>query len=148
MANAEGSLYTNIGVDTGGTFTDLVMIDSKGGIHTEKSFSTPGKPQQGVFEVLEQASKNLHSSIPSIIKATKIFSHGTTVSTNTLITRRGAKVGVLFTEGFEDTLAIGRGPIGRVGGLPQSIAMDFLHTEPTEPFVASDMVRGIAESID
>ncbi len=148
MANAEGSLYTNIGVDTGGTFTDLVMIDSKGGIHTEKSFSTPGKPQQGVFEVLEQASKNLHSSIPSIIKATKIFSHGTTVSTNTLITRRGAKVGVLFTEGFEDTLAIGRGPIGRVGGLPQSIAMDFLHTEPPEPFVASDMVRGIPERID
>ncbi len=148
MENAEGKFYTNIGVDTGGTFTDLVMIDSKGEVHTEKSFSTPGQPQNGVFAVLEKAAKTLNTSALNTLTGTKIFSHGTTISTNTLITRRGAKVGVLFTEGFEDTLAIGRGPIGRVGGLPQTIAMDFLHTEPPEPFVASSMIRGIPERVD
>ena len=71
--------------------------------------------------MLERAANTLDTTVADILSQTQTFAHGTTVSTNALITRRGAKVGVLFTSGFEDTLAIGRGrSIGRVGGLPQS----------------------------
>ena len=140
--------FSNIGVDTGGTFTDLVLIDDKGTIQSEKSFSTPDAPERGIFDVLERAANTLDTTVADILSQTQTFAHGTTVSTNALITRRGAKVGVLFTSGFEDTLAIGRGPIGRVGGLPQSQAMDFLHTEPPAPLVSPDMIKGIDERID
>ncbi|NBP72565.1 MAG: hydantoinase/oxoprolinase family protein, partial [Alphaproteobacteria bacterium] len=140
--------FSNIGVDTGGTFTDLVMIGDDGVIRTNKSFSTPVAPERGIFDVLGRAAAALNTSVQDILSRTGIFAHGTTVSTNALITRRGAKVGVLFTSGFEDTLTIGRGPIGRVGGLPQSQAMDFLHTEPPAPLVPRDMVRGVPERID
>ncbi|RPF97982.1 MAG: hydantoinase/oxoprolinase family protein, partial [Rhodospirillaceae bacterium TMED63] len=148
MTHPSPPRFSNIGVDTGGTFTDLVMIDEDGVIRTNKVLSTPNAPEQGVFDVLSRAATALNTSVPEILSQTGVFVHGTTVSTNALITRRGAKVGVLFTAGFEDTLAIGPGPIGRVGGLPQSQAMDFLHTEPPAPLVKRDMVRGLPERID
>ena len=139
--------FTNIGIDTGGTFTDLVLIDEHGTIRTEKAFSTPEAREKGVFDVLGRAATALNTSVDEILARTDIFAHGTTASTNALIQRRGARVGVLFTAGFEDTLAIARGPIGRVGGLPQQIAMDFVHTEPPEPLAPRDMVRGVHERI-
>jgi len=139
--------FSNIGVDTGGTFTDLVLIDADGIVRTEKSFSTPQSRERGVFDVLERAARTLNTSVSDILSHTDIFAHGTTASTNALIERRGARVGVLFTAGFEDTLGIARGPIGRVGGLPQSQAMDFIHTEPPAPLVPPDMVRGVVQRI-
>ena len=148
MTHPSPPRFSNIGVDTGGTFTDLVIIDEDGVIRTNKVLSTPNAPEQGVFDVLSRAATALNTSVPELLSQTGVFAHGTTVSTNALITRRGAKVGILFTAGFEDTLAIGRGPIGRVGGLPQSQAMDFLHTEPPAPLVPRDMVRGVPERID
>lgn len=147
MDNTRPVRFSNIGVDTGGTFTDLVVIDDEGVIRTEKAFSTPDSREQGVFDVLERAARTLNTSVGDILSRTDIFAHGTTASTNALIQRRGARVGVLFTAGFEDTLAIARGPIGRVGGLPQSQAMDFIHTEPPPPLVSRDMVRGVVERI-
>lgn len=147
MENTRPVQFSNIGVDTGGTFTDLVLIDAQGIIRTEKSFSTPDSREQGVFDVLERAARTLNTSVSDILSRTDIFAHGTTASTNALIQRRGARVGVLFTAGFEDTLAIARGPVGRVGGLPQSQAMDFIHTEPPAPIVPRNMVRGVVERI-
>lgn len=139
--------FTNIGVDTGGTFTDLVLIDDQGVIRTEKAFSTPEAREKGVFDVLGRAAAALNTSVSDILSRTDIFAHGTTASTNALIQRRGARVGVLFTAGFEDTLTIARGPIGRVGGLPQQMAMEFIHTEPPEPLVPHEMIRGVHERV-
>ena len=136
-----------IGVDVGGTFTDLAVVDGKGGIQAVKAFSTPGAPEKGVFDVLDRAASVFHMPVEGILEKTDTFAHGTTVSTNALIERKGARVGALLTHGFEDTFAIGRGPIGRVGGLPQSSAMDFIHTEPPAPLVPRNMVRGVFERI-
>ena len=86
------------------------MIGEDGVIRTDKAFSTPDAPERGIFDVLGRAATSLNTSVSDILSRTGIFAHGTTVSTNALITRRGARVGVLFTAGFEDTLAIGRGP--------------------------------------
>jgi len=54
---------------------------------------------------------------------------------------------LITTAGFEDTLIIGRGPVGRTGGLPQSKAMDFLHTEPPPPLVPKALIRGVTERL-
>ncbi len=59
--------FSNIGVDTGGTFTDLVMIGEDGAIRTDKAFSTPDAPEQGIFDVLGRAATSLKTSVPDIL---------------------------------------------------------------------------------
>ena len=59
--------FSNIGVGTGGTFTDLVMIDEDGVIRTNKVLSTPKAPEQGVFDVLSRAATALNTSVPEIL---------------------------------------------------------------------------------
>ena len=136
-----------LGVDTGGTFTDLVEIDGQGRLRFDKAFSTPTAPEQGILDALETLAKSAGIDVGTLLAETERFAHGTTVSTNALIQRRGAKVGLITTAGFEDTLIIARGPVGRAGGLPQSKAMDFLHTEPPPPLVPKTMVRGVTERV-
>ena len=135
------------GIDTGGTFTDLVRIDGDGQLKFEKSFSTPSAPEDAVFDVLRLLADGEATGLGDILSDTVRFGHGTTVSTNALIQRRGARVGLITTRGFEDTLIIARGPIGRAGGLPQSLAMDFLHNEPPAPLVPKALTRGVGERI-
>jgi len=83
-----------IGVDTGGTFTDFVLVRD-GRIKVFKRFSTPRKPESAILEGLKDLQPD------EVI-------HGSTVATNALLERKGARVALLTTEGFEDVLAIGR----------------------------------------
>ncbi len=136
-----------LGVDTGGTFTDLVEIDGSGRLRFDKAFSTPQAPEQGILVALASLAQAAGTDVPRLIAETERFAHGTTVSTNALIQRRGARVGLITTKGFEDTLIIARGPVGRAGGLPQSKAMDFLHTEPPPPLVPKPLIRGVTERV-
>ena len=136
-----------IGIDTGGTFTDLVRIDGDGRLDFEKTFSTPEAPEDAVLDVLRQLATRESADLRGLLANTVRFGHGTTVSTNALIQRRGACVGLITTRGFEDTLIIARGPVGRAGGLPQKLAMDFLHTEPPEPLVPKLLTRGVGERV-
>src|SRR3954452_11366398 len=136
-----------LGVDTGGTFTDLVEIDGAGRLRFEKAFSTPLAPEQGILDALATLAEATGTDLRALLTATERFAHGTTVSTNALIQRRGARVGLIATRGFEDTLIIGRGPVGRAGGLPPSKAMDFLHTEPPPPLVPKALIRGVTERV-
>jgi N-methylhydantoinase A len=136
-----------LGVDTGGTFTDAVALDTEGAVHFEKAFSTPRDPGLGVLAALDNLAAAIGISRRALLQQTRRFAHGTTVSTNALIERRGARVGLLVTRGFEDTLVIGRGPMGRTGGLPYERAMDFIHAEPAVPLVPRDFVRGLSERV-
>ena len=91
-----------IGVDTGGTFTDIVMY-SDGALLTHKVLSTPQNPAhaviQGVGEILR-----MHSTDAEQVEIV----HGSTVATNALLERRGARIALITTKGFEDVLEIGR----------------------------------------
>ena len=92
-----------IGIDTGGTFTDIVMsIGSK--IFTHKILSDPQEPArtvlQGIRQILEKNGISKHQDIEII--------HGSTVATNTLLERQGAEILLITTEDFEDVLEIGR----------------------------------------
>jgi N-methylhydantoinase A len=86
-----------IAVDTGGTFTDCVWLEG-GKLRMAKVFSTPADPSQAIGEAVAQAHPN--SAI--------VLLHGTTVGTNTLLQRKGARVAFVTTAGFEDTIEIGR----------------------------------------
>ncbi len=82
----------SIGIDTGGTFTDVILIDEDGNITVKKVPSTPDNPEQAVINGLEEAGVDT-----SLIGR---FVHGTTVNTNTMITGTGAKTGLITTRGF------------------------------------------------
>jgi N-methylhydantoinase A len=136
-----------IGVDTGGTFTDLVALRPDGSVQTRKALSTPHAPQEAVLEGLRGLAADNGLSLGELLARTSRLAHGTTVSTNALIQRRGARVGLLMTAGFEDTLSIGRGPLRRTGGLPASKGRDYIHTQPVSPLVRPEDVRGIRERV-
>lgn len=94
-----------IGVDTGGTFTDVALIEEK----TGKSFiakvpSTPENPSIGVLNGVKEIAKNLNIDYKDLT----FFIHGSTVATNALLERKGAKTALLTTKGFKDVLQIGR----------------------------------------
>jgi N-methylhydantoinase A len=95
-----------VGVDTGGTFTDLIAVDEVGDYLIVKTPSTPSDPSLAVIEGLRRAGEKIGKDLPGFLEDVTRICHGTTVSTNTVLTWTGAKVGLLCTEGFRDTLEI------------------------------------------
>ncbi|MFG1309057.1 hydantoinase/oxoprolinase family protein [Xanthobacter tagetidis] len=93
-----------IGVDTGGTFTDVVCRDGTGVFHTMKLPSSRSDPSQSVLASLHRLGEEI-SLVPQDISR---FIHGTTVATNAVLEHKGAKIGVVTTKGFRDILEIGR----------------------------------------
>ncbi|MBU2548272.1 MAG: hydantoinase/oxoprolinase family protein [Proteobacteria bacterium] len=89
-----------VGVDTGGTFTDLVMMDEAGRVGVHKLPSTPDDPARAVLDGLA-ALAGADEPKPHVV-------HGSTVATNAVLTRTGARTALLTTAGFEDVLEIGR----------------------------------------
>ncbi|HSE95774.1 MAG TPA: hydantoinase/oxoprolinase family protein [Methylomirabilota bacterium] len=98
-----------IGVDVGGTFTDLVAVDEAGRVVLAKSASTPVDPSIGVMDGLTLLSQALGTDLPSLLKETERVVHGTTVATNALLERKGAKAGLLTTEGHRDVIEMREG---------------------------------------
>ena len=98
-----------IGVDVGGTFTDMVLRDSAGVVRIFKAPSVPGDPSEGVLGVLRLAAQQLDLPLSALLRDCALFVHGSTVATNTILEKKGAKVGMLTTEGFRDSLEIRRG---------------------------------------
>src|ERR1700681_1601209 len=94
-----------VGVDSGGTFTDLCLFDdATGRVQVWKVNSTPGDPSLGIATGVIEALARVDTA-PSLIA---FFGHGTTVATNALIQHRGARTGLITTDGFRDLLEIGR----------------------------------------
>jgi N-methylhydantoinase A len=98
-----------IGIDVGGTFTDLVAVDGTGGVTIAKSSSTPGDQSVGVMDGLEQLAASLGLSRAVMLERTERIVHGTTVATNALLERKGARVGLLTTEGHRDVIEMREG---------------------------------------
>lgn len=97
-------MSTRIGVDIGGTFTDLVYFDEETGKTVEGKVPTvPDAPELGVISVVTQF-------VPAeVIRRAEFFLHGTTVGLNALLERRGARIAMINTRGFRDVLEIRRG---------------------------------------
>jgi N-methylhydantoinase A len=127
-----------IGVDVGGTFTDLVAIDASGRTVFAKSPSTPQDQSIGVMAGLEELARRLGLSLADMLAQTERLVHGTTVATNALLERKGAKVALLTTEGHRDILEM------REGLKPNRYD---LRTPPPEPLVRRELRLGMRERI-
>jgi len=114
-----------VAIDTGGTFTDCVWIDH-GGLRMLKVFSTPADPSQAIVEALRKIN---HDGEFTIL-------HGTTVGTNTLLERKGARTALVTTAGFEDAIEIGRQARPKL--------YDFFF-DRVEPLVPADLRFGLEE---
>ena len=95
-----------IGIDTGGTFTDFVQIDAAGQLQIYKQLSTPADPSRAILAGI--AALDYPKSAPVV--------HGSTVATNALLERRGARTALITTAGFEDVLRLA-GRIDRISTL-------------------------------
>ena len=98
MARPKKTAPVRVGVDTGGTFTDFVVWRD-GRLANRKVLSTPRDPSQAIFEGVGDILRDAPAAF---------IVHGTTVATNALLQRKGGRVALITTAGFEDVLAIGR----------------------------------------
>lgn len=96
----------SVGIDVGGTFTDVVLLDERSGECrlVAKVPTTPEDPSKGVIFGLETALKKSDVNISEV----KFLNHGSTIAQNMLLERRGSKVGLITTKGFRDILELRR----------------------------------------
>lgn len=135
------------GIDIGGTFTDCVVRDDVGRLTLAKSLSTPEDSSLGFFNALEAAAQKLGISLAELMSNTQLLLHGTTLGTNALLERKGAKTGLITTKGHADALIIMRS-VGRSAGLPISKLLHVSrHRKPT-PIIPRSLIREVSERVD
>ncbi len=98
-----------IGIDVGGTFTDFLLTSNEGDSEIYKVLSTPDDPSIGLLNGLSRMAEDHQSTLRDFLKKVKTIVHGTTVTTNAVLTRKGAKTGLLTTKGLRDALEMRRG---------------------------------------
>ena len=98
-----------IGIDVGGTFTDIVAVSDSGTVTFSKAASTPNDPSIGVMNAVERLADELGINSETLLSKTESIVHGTTVATNALLERKGAKTGLLTTVGHRDVLEMREG---------------------------------------
>ncbi|MCZ6633747.1 MAG: hypothetical protein O7G87_10095 [bacterium] len=119
-----------VGVDIGGTFTDLVLLDpSSGSLHIEKIASTPSDPSRGLIAGLDALGVSYG--------ALELVIHGTTVATNAILERKGGVCGLIATRGFRDVLELRRRDRPHLYGL----------TGTYEPLIPRDRRLEVSERI-
>ena len=118
---------TRIGVDVGGTFTDLVVLGPRG-LTVAKVPSTPDAPERGIWDAYDAAGLEGGTAEALI--------HGTTIATNALLERKGARVALVTTEGFEDLLELRR---------QDRAALYDLSRQHPPPLVPRDRIVGVPE---
>ncbi|HEY9522832.1 MAG TPA: hydantoinase/oxoprolinase family protein [Thermopolyspora sp.] len=141
MAEDRGTPRVRIGVDTGGTFTDVVALDERTGrILTTKTPSTPADPADGFMNGVRKVLAALHTPAGDLSGVTAIV-HGTTVATNQLLEDRPAALGLITTEGFEFILEIGRQSV------PDGYGNSYFWVKPPR-IVPAHLVRTVGGRLD
>src|SRR5262245_30888400 len=136
-----------IGIDTGGTFTDCVVMDAAGRIVTAKAPSTPDDFSEGVMESLKLAGERLGLTTDGLLRDTSRLALGTTVGTNAMLQRRGARVGLITTRGHRDVIHIMRGARG-VPGLHNVQVLHFPESGKPDPIVPKPFIAGVSDRVD
>jgi N-methylhydantoinase A len=136
-----------VGVDIGGTFTDCVVLDGKGRITATKSPSTPGNFAEGMLAALGVAAERLGLSFGDFCARIGVLTHGTTVGTNALIQRKGAKIGLITTKGHEDVIHIMRGSRGVTSRELRKV-VHFPESQKPVPIVPKRLIEGVSERVD
>lgn len=98
-----------VGVDVGGTFTDFLLMDAGGRTAVHKELSSPADPSEAVLRGLTELARGEASNLEAFLARVSIIVHGTTVTTNAVLTGKTARTGLLTTRGFRDALQMRRG---------------------------------------
>ncbi|MDO8211084.1 hydantoinase/oxoprolinase family protein [Conexibacter sp. CPCC 206217] len=135
------------GVDIGGTFTDCVAVSGAGAVMTGKHPSTPGALADGFVGAMRAAADGAQIGHDDFFAAVRQLKHGSTVAINTIVSRTGARVGLLTTRGHGDAILIMRGA-GRTAGLSPEEVLHVPSTDKPEPLVPRSRIAEIGERID
>ena len=131
-------MASRLGIDVGGTFTDLLLFDERSGaIRLLKTPSTPADQSVGILDGIQQLIEETGIAASEVAA----LLHGTTVSTNIVLEEKGAKVGLLVTEGFEQVLHLARSQT------PGPLAGWIIMQKP-DPLADLELTRGIRERIN
>ena len=125
-------------VDTGGTFTDLVLEDDRGALHMFKAPTTPDDPVAGIMDAIGVAAESMGTPVDRLLGAGEIFIHGTTHAINAVITETTARTAMLTTAGHPDILVFREG--GRIE--PFNFAVPF-----PQPYVPRALTFEVRERI-
>ena len=126
-------------IDVGGTFTDCLVLEESGQLQRFKAPTTPIDPTDGFFAAVGKAAAHYRQSLEKFLGDVEQIVHGTTLGTNILITERGAKVGMITTVGFRDSIEMRRG----IKNLHGSMFDVFI--EPYKPLVPRHLRLGVEE---
>ena len=136
-----------LGVDIGGTFTDLVMMEGDGRISTAKALTTPGELEVGVLDAIALAAAAKGLTVDQLLARVRVFGHGTTQATNALIERKGARTGLIATRGFGDTIGLQR-LLGFTAGLSVDQLGWYSKRRYPDPIVPRGLRREVPERVD
>lgn len=128
-----------LGIDVGGTFTDFLEIDASGALEIVKVPTTPQRPADAVLAGLGKLASRHGTTSQRYLSSVTLIVHGTTITTNAIITRNFAKTGYVTTKGFRDILNSRRG-IKRNAFTAKEA--------PPEPIVPQHLVRTVEERVD
>jgi N-methylhydantoinase A len=130
-----------LAIDIGGTFTDCVVLEESGTFQKFKTSTTPSDPTEGFFAAIRKAADTEGLAVEAFLAGVERIVHGTTIGTNVLLTGRGAKVGMITTEGFREVIEMRRG----IKNLRGSMFDQFI--EPYRPLVPRYLRLGVRERI-
>ncbi len=125
-----------LGIDIGGTFTDLVLLRDDGAFRVYKEDSTPDQPLAAIERGLAGIARDAGLDPADLLRDTEFLVHGQTMATNALIERNGPAIGLLCTEGLRDILYVGR------GGKPERFN---IHLQKPEDFIPRYLRLGIPQ---
>jgi N-methylhydantoinase A len=135
------------GVDIGGTFTDCVVMADDGKVTLAKAPSTPPDFSRGFMDAIATAAGDLELSPEDFLAQTQLLLHGTTVGTNALVQRRGAKTGLITTRGHGGALIMMRS-YGRSAGLPIERLLHVSRHRKPDPIVPPGLIKEVSERMD
>ena len=128
-----------IGIDVGGTFTDFWVTEADGSFSVHKTPTTPDQPEVGVVRGLQKIAATLGYAVPDFLGRVGVIVHGTTITTNAVLTGGGAKTALLTTKGFRDLLNMRRGLRDRQYDAKQ---------RPPDPLVPRRRIHPIEERVN
>ena len=128
-----------IGIDVGGTFTDFLLVDEEGNSEIYKVLSTPVDPSMGTLSGLEEMATSRNITLSDFLSKVSLIVHGTTITTNMVLTGKYAKTGFITVKGFRDYLNERRG---------MKRTLYTCHESPQTPIVPRRLVQTVEGRID
>jgi len=133
-------------LDTGGTFTDCVVVGSDGSFVGGKALTKNEELVSSFLGSIENAAEKLNISLKDFLPQCEVIGYGTTLGTNIVVTQKGGpKLGFITTKGFEDRTIIMR---QRAAGLSRIEGMHLISAEKATPIIPRTLIRGVTERID